>query len=699
MSDQTVNTSSEVNENTKGSGVVSAVSQTALNACYACGARAFEHYECVAGFDTSFRHPESMGEFNAELGASSNHVAAAHAAHQASSSFEENGSLVSNSNQTSNTTKVEISESEITEQIAQDLKQQHAPGHGHTYVKHDSFEEQLKDVAQVLKEKAEVLESAASDLMADNIKQALQQHAIDELSAEAQSIVKSAEHKLASYELDKAESLTYLNDTNLDAQADAFVAKVKAERVAQGNAQAQDYAAMAQEVIGGKDSDLVSEAASKAAATASAAVAAVESEVAGMVKSVEENRATWALIAIMGMLTAFGPICTDIYLPAIPEITKQFAASASAVQLSITATFFGLALGQIVVGPLSDRYGRKKPLLICLVVFSLASLACAYSSNVPELVVARVLQGLSGAGGVVLTRSMACDMFSGHKLTEFMSMLMAVNSVAPILGPILGSAIVSYFAWPALFFFLVLWGAVLFVGSSTLIKETLPVEKRHANALNPIKAMFSQLFNARFMCLCLSLSCIMGAFVGYLAASPFIFQSIYHLSEIGYAMVFGSAALCMSISAQISARIAKRMNAVKQLNCIFTLYLCSGLGFWAVIILEPQSFVWAQICSCLLASMMAMAQAAGFAFVMGSRTCGAGAASGIFGVFSYMSGSLLSPFAGIMGELSMVPLATMIVCCGLAAFVLMNVGARLRNQSPDIEIKIVKQRQEYKNET
>ena len=173
------------------------------------------------------------------------------------------------------------------------------------------------------------------------------------------------------------------------------------------------------------------------------------------------DKLSWSIIIVLGMLSAFGPICTDLYLPAIPTITQELMTDPSTMQLTLTASFFGLAIGQLIIGPLSDAYGRKRPLYICLVMFVLSSLWCAYAPSINQLIVARFFQGISGASGIVLSRTIACDMYTGPRLTKFMSLLMTVNGVAPILGPIMGSAIVSVWAWPVLFVFLALWGAVL----------------------------------------------------------------------------------------------------------------------------------------------------------------------------------------------------------------------------------------------
>lgn len=219
------------------------------------------------------------------------------------------------------------------------------------------------------------------------------------------------------------------------------------------------------------------------------------------------SRLQYALyVFTLGMLCAFAPMCSDMYLPSLPEIVTYFDSNPAQVQFSLTASFLGLALGQIVIGPVSDAYGRIKPLLVCLVIFTLSSLACALSPNICSFVFFRLLQGLSAAGGIVLTRSIACDKFKGNELTSFMSFLMAINSLGPILGPIIGSLVVTYFTWPVIFFILVGWGLILIYLTKFHVPESLPVDKREKNALVSILRMKTDLLNLKFMLTVFSLS-------------------------------------------------------------------------------------------------------------------------------------------------------------------------------------------------
>ena len=213
----------------------------------------------------------------------------------------------------------------------------------------------------------------------------------------------------------------------------------------------------------------------------------------------------WVNIIMLAMLAAFGPFCTDLYLPALPAITRELNTDAAAIQLTLTTSFLGLALGQLFIGPISDAYGRKRPLYASLVVFALSSVACALAPNITFLIMARFFQGLAGAGGIVLSRAIACDLYQGARLTQFMSLLMTINSLAPILGPICGSLIAQYFDWPSLFIFLALWGALLLIASFKAIDESLPQDKRSPQIKEAIFDLGRELKNPPFMCLALAL--------------------------------------------------------------------------------------------------------------------------------------------------------------------------------------------------
>ncbi len=399
------------------------------------------------------------------------------------------------------------------------------------------------------------------------------------------------------------------------------------------------------------------------------------------------DKVAWSTIVLLGMLAAFGPICTDIYLPAVPTITAELQTDVSTMQLSLTAAFLGLALGQLFIGPLSDAYGRKVPLYISLVVFAISSVGCAMAMTAPQLIVARLFQGLAGAGGIVLSRTIACDLCSGAKLAQFMALLMTVNSLAPIFGPILGSAIITFFPWPVLFFFLAAWGMLLFLGSMTSLKETLPVEKRSPHLSTTIKGMCLELINMRFLLMALSMSFIMGAFFGYLASSPFIFQRIFGLSPFMYSVIFGVCALFITIAANIAGRLVRRCSEVSVVIGSLIIQFIATICLIAVIVFDIKSVVLVSVIFCFYVAMIGSSQTAGFGLVMNARAGGAGAASGIFGVLTFIFGAICSPLVGLMGEQSMVPQAACMLVCTICSFICCKFAMQLKTRH-DVEVSL-----------
>lgn len=427
------------------------------------------------------------------------------------------------------------------------------------------------------------------------------------------------------------------------------------------------------------DPALVPDAASSTAAAANSVLAVEQVSTS--------DKVAWFTIVMLAMLAAFGPICTDIYLPAIPVITGQMHSDAATMQLSLTSSLLGLAFGQLFIGPLSDTYGRKKPLYVSLVLFVLSSVCCALSVNVLQLVTARFFQGLAGAGGVVLCRTIACDMYSGSQLTKFMSLLMAINSFAPILGPLIGSSIITFFPWPMLFIFLAVWGALLLLGSWRGVHETLAVEQRNPRFAASVKDMSHQLANVRFLLLAVALSFSSGGFFVYLSASPFVFQKIFGLSPLGYAVVFGINAVAIAVFANITGIVAQKVAEALIVRVAFAVQLVVSLALALLLVTELASMEVVAAIMCLFVVMMGVTQTAGFVLVMGARSGGAGSASGIFGVLGFLFGALFSPLVGLMGEQSMVPLVLCMLLSCIAGYVCFVWGLRIKTPH-DVDVNL-----------
>ncbi len=387
----------------------------------------------------------------------------------------------------------------------------------------------------------------------------------------------------------------------------------------------------------------------------------------------KEVDSTFIYIIVLGMLCAFGPICTDIYLPALPNIATYFQASASQVQLSLTTSFLGLAVGQIIIGPLSDIYGRRPLMLIFLVCFVLSSYMCANATSIEQLIIFRFLQGISGASGIVLSRAIACDLYAGSQLTRFMSMLMSVNSIAPIVGPILGSMIIVKYDFKFIFYFLCLWGVILFILHFIFIKESANISKSDQHALlNSLKSMYKELKNKNFMLLVLSMSCIMGGFFSYLSASSFVFQRIYAYSSFAYALVFSVNAILISLLAILAGRLSKVLGDIKIVRLSIYVMIIVSFAAIAIAFIKPQSSIFILLALSCFVPMIGSSQTAAFAIVMGQAKGAKGSASGIFGVGTFVLGAICSPLVGLLGEMSMIPLAIIMLCSSVLALILFN---------------------------
>lgn len=370
----------------------------------------------------------------------------------------------------------------------------------------------------------------------------------------------------------------------------------------------------------------------------------------------------------LGLLCAFGPLCTDIYLPGLPAICNYYGIDTSTAQLSLTSCFLGLAFGQIVAGPISDALGRKKPMLISVAVFAVSSLLCATASSAIELIVWRFIQGFAGAGGLVISRSIACDSYQGEKLTRFMSLLMTIHSVAPVAGPVIGSALITFFSWHGVFVFLAFFGTGLLVLAFLSVPESLMSEKRQAKILSSFGSMFGECRNLRFMLYVCSLSFVMGGFFSYLAASPFVFQIIYAYSPLEYSLVFALIAVSISVTAFCAGRLAGRTGDRRILSVALILMMLAGMCILIFSIWQPSSSIPVIVALMLYCTMMGTSQTVGFGIVMSSRRGGAGSASGLYGVMNFLFGALMTPLAGILGNHSMLPLGLCLLLNAAAAF-------------------------------
>ncbi len=392
------------------------------------------------------------------------------------------------------------------------------------------------------------------------------------------------------------------------------------------------------------------------------------------------------MVVVLGLLTMFGPLSLDLYLPALPQLADDLATSASAAQLSITACLVGLALGQLVAGPLSDRLGRRRPLMVGLLAYVLASIACAFAPTVEVLVALRFVQGLAGAAGIVISRAIARDLYSGRALMIFFSRLLLIAGLAPVLAPILGGQLSRIMDWRGIFLVLAGFGAVLLLAGWFGLRETLPPQRRVVGGFGRTLHGYNTLVHDRFFVGCALSSGLAGASMfAYIAGSTFVLQRIYGMSPQGFSLVFGCISLGLVAAAQGGARLA----LVWPLTRVLALGLAINLtGATALLITVISGLPLAA----LIGSLVVMVCAVGVIFptanalAMADYPDLAGTASSLQGLSQFVFGAIAAPLVGIAGEHTAVPLGivtTSVSVCAMASFVslvLPVVRARIKNQ-------------------
>lgn len=387
--------------------------------------------------------------------------------------------------------------------------------------------------------------------------------------------------------------------------------------------------------------------------------------------AVEPARPPARTVVVLGLLSTFGPLSLDLYLPALPQLADDLGASASLAQLSITACLVGLAVGQLVAGPLSDRLGRRRPLIVGLVAFLLASVACAVAPSAAVLVLLRLVQGLAGAAGIVISRAIARDLYSGRALMIFFSRLLLVAGLAPVIAPVLGGQLTRIMTWRGIFGVLAGFGAVLLLAGLFGLKETLPPERRVVGGFRRTLQGYNTLLHDRFFVGCALSSGLAGASMfAYIAGSTFVLQRIYGMSPQGFSLVFGCISLGLVAAAQGGARLALIWPLPRVLGFGLTINLFGATALLITVISELPL-------GALIGALVIMVCAVGLIFptanalAMADYPDLAGTASSLQGLSQFVFGAVAAPLVGIAGEQTALPLgivATSVSLCAMTSF-------------------------------
>jgi DHA1 family bicyclomycin/chloramphenicol resistance-like MFS transporter len=376
------------------------------------------------------------------------------------------------------------------------------------------------------------------------------------------------------------------------------------------------------------------------------------------------------LTIVLGALTAMGPLAIDMYLPALPGIARELGVTIGAVQMSIASYFIGISFGQALYGPLSDRIGRKPALYIGLTIFIGASLACAFTTSVTQLVAFRFLQALGGCAPLVVPRAVVRDYFDGRDSVRMLSMLVLVMGLAPLLAPLIGGQLLIHFGWRSVFFVLAGYGTVWFALVAWLLPESLTAPRRRRESIGVIVSTYLRFLRDReYLGWVLSGGLVFSGLLAYISGSSFVFIELFHVPPERFGLYFGVNAIGLITASQINRALASRLHPAAILDVVIPVAVVSSAllladaytGFGGFLgILVPLFFF---ICCYGFVSPNTTALA------MSPYGATAGAASALLGTLQFVLGATAGSLVSAFGNGTAVPFAAVIAACGLTSFV------------------------------
>lgn len=388
------------------------------------------------------------------------------------------------------------------------------------------------------------------------------------------------------------------------------------------------------------------------------------------------------LAFILGALCAFGPISLDLYLPSLPSLSRSLAIDASLTQLTLSACLLGLALGQVIAGPISDALGRRRPLLIGLAVYALTSFLCVVAPSIYVLVALRFMQGLAGATGIVIARSMARDMYSGTVAARFFSLLTVVYGIAPILAPLFGGLLLRFTNWRGVFVALTLISLLLLVATVLGTDETLPMNERQSGGIRATVLAFGHLLTDRSL-VAYALSCGLAysAMFVYISGSSFLLQERYGLSPQLFSLIFSINALGLMFAGRVNGWLVVYIPPIWLLTrgliataiggLMLVLSAISNVGLVGIL---PSLFIIVSSIGFVLPSATTL--------ILSGRPGVAGSASALLGLMQYSIGAAAVPIVGAFGNKT-IPMSVVIALLGIFALGVFMLFGRNRN-SDDI---------------
>ncbi|CAN7236191.1 multidrug effflux MFS transporter [Aquipseudomonas alcaligenes] len=390
------------------------------------------------------------------------------------------------------------------------------------------------------------------------------------------------------------------------------------------------------------------------------------------------------ILLILGSLSAFGPMAIDFYLPSFPALAQAFSTDVEHVQLSLASYFIGLAIGQLLYGPIADRFGRRLPLLVGVSLFTLASVACALAPSLEWLIGARFVQALGGCAGMVVSRAVVRDLCDPITSAKVFSQLMLVMGLAPILAPLGGGLLLDLFGWPSIFFGLTLFSALVLTGVYLWLPETLT----SGDERPPLRGALGQykrlLGDGVFIGYAMTGGLSMAGMFAYIAGSPFVFIELYGVPAEHYGWLFGGNALGFILVAQVNAWLMRFGGPAYWMRRVVWFYLACALALLAVAHAHTEA-LWpllVPLFGCIASLGIIIPNAS--ASAMAGQGRHAGSASALMGSLQFSVAAGAAALVGVLHDGSAMPMAIVICLCGVGAVCASLVTWRLTRGQPSV---------------
>lgn len=385
------------------------------------------------------------------------------------------------------------------------------------------------------------------------------------------------------------------------------------------------------------------------------------------------TRLTW----VLGALTALGPFTIDLYLPAFPAVAHSLSTTAAAVQTTLAGTTLGIAIGVLVMGPWSDRVGRRMPLLLATTAHVLASLACAVAPDIVSLTIARFMMGAAASAGGVVASAMVRDLYSGLPMMRLASRLAMINGAAPIIAPVLGSVLLNWVSWRGIFVVLAAYAAVVIFATALVVPETLPSERRSRGGFRTFGLVAGSLLRDRvFLALMIAGGMVWGSEFSYLAGSAFLFQESYGFTATQYGLLFAVNAVGYVAGTQVGARVAHRLPPQRLLVIATAVMTIAALGFGIGAALDARPLVLAAIW--LSVAAVGVSIPCANALALNRVTSNAGTAAALLGGANFGLAGLVTPLASIDTG---IPGGGMALVMSIASVIALLLALRLRKRN------------------